>query len=94
MEGEQPTETTDELVENLTQSLVDAGIDRNRIEHQIEPSSDAFEDIAKIAEGHDVVVMGETDPSIATYIFGMPADSVADRFLGPVLVVQRPRQAD
>jgi hypothetical protein len=33
--------------------------------------------------------MGETDPSLATFVFGMPADQVADRFLGPVLVVQR-----
>lgn len=33
--------------------------------------------------------MGESDPGVVTFFFGMPAEQVADRFLGPVLVVQR-----
>ncbi len=41
----------------------------------------------------DAVVMAETDPSLSTSVFEMPANQAAERFLKPVSVVQR-EQAD
>jgi hypothetical protein len=35
--------------------------------------------------------VGESDPTITTFVFGMTAEKVAEQFLGPVLVVQRER---
>ncbi|MFB6152389.1 MAG: universal stress protein [Haloarculaceae archaeon] len=45
--------------------------------------------IADVADQFDAVVMGESDPSLATFVFGMRAEQVAERFLGPVIVIQR-----
>jgi hypothetical protein len=42
---------------------------------------------AEVAADHDLVVMGETAPSFREYVFGDDHQRVADRSLGPVLVV-------
>ena len=84
---------TDEDVETLLDGMVnrleDLEMDTSRIGTQVERDQDALDAIVDAADAFDVVVMGESDPSLATFVFGMPADLVADRFLGPVLVVQR-----
>ncbi len=84
---------TDEDIETLLDGLVDRlgdlGMGESRIETRVERDQGPLDAIVDAADAFDVVVMGETDPSLATFVFGMPADQVADRFLGPVLVVQR-----
>jgi len=45
--------------------------------------------IVDAADEFDAVVMGESDPSLATFVFGLRSEQVAEQFLGPVLVVQR-----
>ena len=84
---------TDEDVETLLDGMVNRleglGMDASTIETRIERDQDPLGAIVDVAEAFDAVVMGETDPSLSTFVFGMPADQVADRFLGPVLVVQR-----
>jgi nucleotide-binding universal stress UspA family protein len=84
---------TDEDIETLLDGMVnrleDLEMDTSRIGTQVERDQDALDAIVDAADAFDVVVMGESDPSLATFVFGMPADLVADRFLGPVLVVQR-----
>jgi len=59
------------------------------IETRVAPETKALEAIATIAEEYDAVVVGESDPSLTTFVFGMPAEKLVERFLGPVLVVQR-----
>jgi hypothetical protein len=92
------TETDDDvrtLLDGTAERLISLGMAESAIETRIERDRNALEAIADAAEAFDAVVMGETDPSLATFVFGMPADQVADRFLGPVLVVQRdPDPAD
>lgn len=91
-------EQTDADVETLLDGMVERlealGVDRSRIETRVERDQEALAAIAAVAEDYDTVVMGESDPSLATYVFGLPADQVAARFLGPVLVVQRERTSD
>ena len=86
-------DTTDDEIETLLDGMADRlaefGMDPSRVETRIEHDQDPLDAIADVAESFDTVVMGETDPSLATFVFGMPADQVADRFLGPVFVVQR-----
>lgn len=86
-------EETDEDVGTLLDGLVDRlgnlGMDASAIETRVDRDQDALDAIVDAAETFDTVVMGESDPSLSTFVFGMPADQVADRFLGPVLVVQR-----
>ncbi|WP_049986173.1 universal stress protein [Halobellus rufus] len=87
------TDETDEdigtLLDGMADRLGDLGVDESRIETRVEREQGAFEAIVDAAETFDTVVMGETDPSLVTFVFGMPADQVADQFLGPVFVVQR-----
>ena len=82
------------LLEGVRDHLEDLGVASEDIETNIERDEAPLDSIVAASEDADVVVMGETDPSIATFFFGLPADSVAERFPGPVLVVQRPRPED
>jgi len=90
-ETDQDVET---LLEGISGRLVEGGFDPSEI--AIESSRDGTPQSAIIeaAEDFDVIVMGESDPSIATFVFGMRAKQVANRFLGPVLIVQRERPAE
>ncbi|MFD1599950.1 universal stress protein [Halobellus rarus] len=87
-----PDETDEDvgtLLEGMVNRLEEQGIDASRIETRIDRDQEALDAIIETADTFDTVVMGETDPSLSTFVFGMPADQVADRFLGPVFVVQR-----
>jgi nucleotide-binding universal stress UspA family protein len=82
------------MLSDLETALLDAGIAADRLETRSEPGGKPLDRIAEAATGADVVVMGETDPSVATFVFGLPEEQLAQQFLGPVLVVQRPPGAE
>lgn len=77
------------FLDGAADRLEDLGVDPSAIEHRIDTESDPLDAIVEASADFDAVVMGETDPSLMTYFFGMPAIQVAERFLGPVVVVQR-----
>lgn len=79
------------LLDGLVGRLESLELDPAQIETRVDRKQDAFDAIVDAAADVDVVVMGETDPSLATFVFGMPADQLAERFFGPVFVVQRDR---
>lgn len=87
-------EETDEsirtLLGDLEAGLVEAGIEPENVLKQVVTGENPLESITTAAENADVVVMGETDPSVATFVFGLPEEQLAAEFLGPVLVIQRP----
>jgi nucleotide-binding universal stress UspA family protein len=82
------------LLDQTTERLLARGMDAARVRTLVERDGGALDAIVAAAAEYDVVVMGETDPSLSTFVFGMPADQVADRFLGPVVVVQRDTDVD
>ncbi|WP_246986338.1 universal stress protein [Halorientalis marina] len=84
------------LLDGLVDRLGDLGMDTSTIGTRVDRDQGALDAIVGVADEFDTVVMGESDPSLTTFVFGLPADQVADRFLGPVLVVQRepPRETD
>jgi len=87
-----PDETDEDvgtLLDGMVSRLEALGMDASTIETRVERDRGPLDAITDAADAFDVVVMGESDPSLTTFVFGMPADQVADRFLGPVLVVQR-----
>lgn len=87
--GRQRGRCFDVLLDGLADRLADEGVDPARIKTRTDRDVKPVDAIADLAEAYDCVVMGESDPTLSTFVFGMPADQVADRFLGPVLVVQR-----
>ena len=90
-DADEPMAEARGVVTETERELVDRGVEPDAIETVIEETDEPVAAIARQAADHDVVVMGETNPSVTTVVFGMPADRVAERFQGPVLVVQRPR---
>lgn len=77
------------LLDGIRSRIGEEGIDSDSIEFRIERKDDAQTALQEAATDFDVVVMGESDPSVKTFVFGMPAEQIAKRYLGPVLVVQR-----
>lgn len=77
------------LLDGVADRMGALGLDPSDIETRVERERNPLAAIVDTAAAFDVVVMGESDPTLATFVFGMPADQVADRFLGPVFVVQR-----
>lgn len=85
-ESDEDAETMLGAVRDL---LVEMGMDDGAVDVQIARNERPREAIVDAATTYDAVVMGESAPSLTTFVFGMAADDVAEQFLGPVLVVQR-----
>lgn len=77
------------LLEGVAERLVDGGVDEGDVDVRVERDRSPLAALADASAEFDVLVVGETDPSLATYVFGLSAEQVAAQFLGPVLVVQR-----
>ncbi|WP_181687029.1 universal stress protein [Halorhabdus salina] len=82
------------LLDGVIDRMDENGFDTDHVDTRTDRDVKPVDAIADLAETYDVVVMGESDSSLSTFVFGMPADQVAERFLGPVLVVQREPAAD
>lgn len=95
-EDEETDEDVGTFLDGIVDRLGDLGMDTSTIATRVERDKDPLDAIVDAADEFDTVVMGESDPTLATFVFGLPADQVADRFLGPVLVVQRepPRETE
>lgn len=94
VEGDESDEDAELLLDSVATRLVDLGMAEGAIDHHLEHASNPRDSIAAAATEYDTVVIGESEPSLVTYVFGMGADEVADQFLGPVLVVQREKPTD
>lgn len=93
-ETEQDAET---MLTAVRDRLVELGTDDTAVSTRIERHRRPRKAIADAATSYDALVMGESSPSLATFVFGMTAEEVAEQFLGPVIVVQRekpPAEAD
>lgn len=90
----QHDETDDDaklLLEGFTTNLEDLGVDPAKIEYRVLHDDKPIDALVDAAESYDAIIMGESDPSLVTFVFGLRAEQVAERFLGPVLIVQRER---
>lgn len=81
-------EDVETLLDGIATRLVEEGMPEDRIDIQVAREGDSKDQIIDASGDYDAVVMGESDPSVSTFFFGMTADQVANRFLGPVFVVQ------
>lgn len=64
-------------------------MDASTSETRIDRDRGVLDAVVDVAAAFDTVLTGDSHPSVTTFVFGMPAAHVADRVLGPVLVVQR-----
>lgn len=77
-----------DILAAVADSLVDTGIPRESVLTTVEVTDDPLAGIVSTAEDHDVVIMGETEPSIASFVFGEFSERIATRSLIPILVVR------
>lgn len=79
------------LLDGVASRLEAEGIDESAIETRIERARKPLDAITRAADEFDAIVMGESDPSIVTFVFGLRTKQLAEQFLSPVVVVQRER---
>jgi len=76
------------LLDGVASRLSEEGVAADAIDIQISRAGTPQEKIVDVSDNYDAIVMGESDPSLKTFLFGMTAEQVAKEFLGPVFVIQ------
>lgn len=76
------------LLRGACDRLAEIGIDPNRIEWRVDRGSSPSDTIVGVAEEYDMLVVGESEPSLRERIFGRMTGQVVDRVTQPVLVVR------
>lgn len=78
----------DTLLQGAIDDLADQGIARNRIDHRLSEEGDPHGAIASLGGEHDLVVFGETEPSLRERIIGSFLSRVIDETDSPALIVR------
>jgi nucleotide-binding universal stress UspA family protein len=69
----------EEILGNATDRLVEAGVDPDRIDREQSAAGDASQSIVDLGAAFDILVLGETEPSLVERVFGsVPAQVTAD----------------
>ena len=87
--GEAAGDVQADVLEKMATLVAEEGIDAGLIRRRVERASDPGESIIGIAKDYDVVVIGETDPSVREVIFGSVPEQIAHKAEVPVMVVRR-----
>jgi nucleotide-binding universal stress UspA family protein len=69
--------------------LADHGVDRDRVDWTLSEGGDPQTDIVDQAVTYDLVVLGETEPSLRERIIGDVLSAIVDDLAPPALVVRR-----
>lgn len=83
-------ESAKQLVSGMATTLEEAGIAEERFTERVEQGEDVETVVVDASAEHDLIVLGEDDPSILQWLFESTTERVAEETLCPVLVVQRP----
>ena len=76
------------LLEEVVERVAAFGIDADRIERQLSREGEPGTDIVDLAASYDIVVLGETEPSLRDRIIGETLSDIIDRLSVPALVVR------
>ncbi|MCL9815068.1 MULTISPECIES: universal stress protein [Natranaeroarchaeum] len=82
------------LLDETSAVLQEAGVSDDRVESRIETSGTPLDRIAEIANNYDAIVLGESNPSVTTFLFGETSQKVAERFMLPVVRIRQPRDIE
>ncbi|OVE85351.1 universal stress protein [Natronolimnobius baerhuensis] len=77
-----------ELLETARTALVDEGVAANRIDSRVVVGGSPTDAILEAANDHDLLVVGESRPSVRRYVFRDRAERLAKRTVDPVLVIR------
>jgi nucleotide-binding universal stress UspA family protein len=76
------------VLENDKEYLVDRGIDQDQVEIILETVDDVNEKMVEVLNSYDAIVMGETEPTVASRIFGTRHELIQENTAGPILIVR------
>ncbi|WP_440770525.1 universal stress protein [Natronorubrum sp. DTA28] len=77
-----------ELLETARTALVDEGVAADRIDSRVVVDGSPTTEILEAADDHDLLVVGESRPSVRHYVFRDRAERLAKRTVDPVLVIR------
>jgi nucleotide-binding universal stress UspA family protein len=76
------------LLMGAVDRLVEHGVDRDRIDWRLSEGGDARTDIVELGAEYDLVVLGETAPSLRERIIGDVLSGIVDALEPPALIVR------
>ncbi|MFC5367947.1 hypothetical protein [Salinirubrum litoreum] len=76
------------LLAGAVDRLVEYGVDRDRVDWRLSEGEDPSADIVALGAEYDLVVLGETEPSLVDRIIGSFLGGVVDALETPALVVR------
>lgn len=76
------------LLRGTVERMTEYGIDADRIDWQIREDGDPYREIVAAGAEHDIVVMGETEPSLRERIIGDVLSRIIDEVTIPTLIVR------
>lgn len=68
--------------------LVEYGVDRDRVDWRLSEGGDPQTDIVELGAAYDLVVLGETEPSLRERIIGDVLSAIVDALEVPALIVR------
>ena len=78
----------EQILADATDRLVESGVDPGRINRELSGEGDAGRSIVELGEAFDLLVLGETDPSLRDRILGAIGAQVTADTTDPVFVVR------
>jgi nucleotide-binding universal stress UspA family protein len=76
------------VLRGAADKLAEDGVDRERINWTVDEGADPSGAIVDLAESYDLVILGETEPSLRERIIGTVLTPVLDRIEKPTIVVR------
>jgi len=82
------------LLRGATDRLVEFGIDEARVDWEFSESGDPQAEIVQLGGEYDIVVLGESEPSLGDRIIGRVLSHVVDELESPALIVRDTEPGD
>ena len=86
-EGTDPT-SGEFLLRGAVDRLVDYGVDESRVDWQLSEGGDPQAEIVELGRDYDLVVLGETEPSLRDRIIGDVLSRIVEESPRPTLIVR------
>ncbi len=83
----------EEILADATDRLVEAGVDPDRISRQLSAEDDVGQSIVGLGDTFDLLVLGETEPSLRNRIFGTRPAQVTAGTDDPAFIVRNIEQS-
>ncbi|SMO74933.1 universal stress protein [Halorubrum cibi] len=88
-EGGESRKRAESIVEETREGMIEAGLDADLVDTRVVEGEEHDEEILRLADEYDAVVMYQAESRLGDRIFGTLPDRIADRTGDPVIVVRR-----